>query len=350
VVNRYIGVFAAKVKTRWTLNPAQLLLLRKDLRSHYRSLIRRKLVYQDDPTFRYLQAAGFLKRGWISDEPVRKTIAVKCSIHSLDTHSSYKHAFMLALMSEVLCAANVKFGPELYCADPKEDADVLGGVIERIETMASDLTRTATLVRGHASVILGDARECSALVRRKGRTRFAAVICSPPYPNEHDYTRNARLELALLEAVTSIATLRSIKQMMIRSHTKGIYASDNDGALVARIHEVKRIASALERKVAKSSHGFARYYPAVIREYFGGMRRHLVSVRRVLRKDAMCAYVVGDQACYLKMFVPTARILGQIAERVGFSVVEIRRWRGRRPTSGGRAIDENVLILRKRAS
>ena len=340
--------FAARVKTRWGLDPERLLQLCSQLRPHYHSVARRKRAYLKDPTYVYMQESGLIERGWISLEPARKAIAVKAAIQRLDAPWTYKHAFTLALMSELISAANIKFGPELYCSGSKTDADVLNGVADRIAMMASDLVTTSTIRRGAAVVLLGDARRCSAVVRRTRSAKFSSVICSPPYPNERDYTRNARLELALLEAVTNTATLRTIKRTMIRSHTKGIYSGDDDGSVVSRMPSVKRIAASLDRKAAKYDHGFARLYSTVIREYFGGMRKHLVSVRRLLRKDAMCAYVVGDQASYLGEFVATARVLGQIAERVGFSVVEIRKWRGRRSSTGAHSIDENVLILKNR--
>jgi hypothetical protein len=46
--------------------------------------------------------------------------------------------------------------------------------------------------------------------------------------------------------------------------------------------------------------------------------------------------------------IPTSEILAEIAELEGFKVEDIRHWRGRWGTVTSRAIDENVLILRKR--
>jgi len=339
--------FASRVKTNWSLDPKRLRSLCDELQSNHKKFIRRTQIYRQDPTYLYLENAGFIGRGWISLEPARKTIAVKSSIRDLQTSSAYKNAFMLALMSELVNgASNIKFGPELYCSTKKDDADVLEGVIKRVKTMAEDLEAARSARRGYARVLLGDARECSRAIVPIERRKFSAVICSPPYPTEHDYTRNARLELALLEAVTSKASLRLIKRRMIRSHTKNIYKGDNDGKLVADILQVETIASELDRKVADLEHGFGRYYPTVIREYFGGMKRHFESVKRRLRKGAICAYVVGDQCSYQQVFVQTAVILSTVAEKVGFETVEIRRWRGRRSTTGQNQIDENVLILR----
>ena len=133
---------------------------------------------------------------------------------------------------------------------------------------------------------------------------------------------------------------------MIRSHTKNIDRGDNDSRLVASIKEVEALATTLDKKVANLESGFARFYPTVIREYFGGMIRHFRSVKERMKQGAICTYVVGDQCSYAGVFIPTAKILSTIASQVGFQVVEIRRWRGRRSTTGTRSIDENLLILK----
>jgi len=178
--------------------------------------------------------------------------------------------------------------------------------------------------------------------------RFSAGICSPPYPTEHDYTRNSRLELAFLGLVSDRASLRSIKTNMIRSHTKNIYSEDNDTALVTRIESIKTIVGKLQRKTRKVEHGFGKLYPTVVSEYFGGMRRHFQSIVKLLKPKAMCAYVVGDQSSYLRVHIPTAQILGSLAEKSGFKVVEITHWRTRWSSSTSREVDENILILQKR--
>src|SRR2546425_505770 len=75
----------------------------------------------------------------------------------------------------------------------------LEGFRVRVEQIASDLELVANFKKPQVTVSQGDARLCHQVLGR--RRRFHAVICSPPYPTEHDYTRNTRLELAFLEHV-----------------------------------------------------------------------------------------------------------------------------------------------------
>lgn len=91
--------------------------------------------------------------------------------------------------------------------------------------MAEDLD----VVRAHAEVesrvSQSDARVADTVLRPNS---VDAVITSPPYPNEKDYTRTTRLESVMLGMIRSKADLRALKQDMIRSNTRGVYKADTD--------------------------------------------------------------------------------------------------------------------------
>ena len=340
--------FAASVKTNWSLQTNTLLTLLDEIENSLSRNLRQYSRLKSDPTYHYLESSGMLDRGWINPLPLVECLAIKQCISSLRTNVNYKRALLLALIAEVVDgASNVKFGPELYCGPPRQETDVLAGFVDRVETMAFDLRTVQNLKpHGKAIVLHGDARRCAALVP-KPLTPFSAIICSPPYPTEHDYTRNARLELSFLEAVTDRETLRSIKRLMIRSHTKGIYKRDKDAALVKEHSIIQKLVAELDRVTSTKTHGFARLYSKVVQEYFGGMMRHLVSAKKTLRSEAKCAYIVGDQGSYLGVHIPTAKILVNIAEGLGFRVMAIRKWRTRWASVSGREIDEHIVLLEK---
>lgn len=339
--------FSARVKTNWHLNPDRLLDLTHEVERTVPRYLARVTAYESDPTYKYLDQTGMLARKWISRKPLRKAIAIKKSIERLRTSSAYRNAMMLALISEVVHgASNVKFGPELYCSRVKRDAKVLAGFKSRISAMLNDLRMVSKVSFGSARVFRGDSRKGSTFAQTCQKGSIASVICSPPYPTEHDYTRNSRLELAFLEEVVDLESLRAIKKAMIRSHTKGIYAGDDDESLVQNNSRIDRLVSALEPKIQAKTYGFARLYPKVLREYFGGMKRHFKSIKPFLIPGANCAYVVGDQSSYLQVHVPTATILSHIAEEIGFQTVEIKHWRSRWSTTTSREVHEHILILK----
>ena len=175
-----------------------------------------------------------------------------------------------------------------------------------------------------------------------------AVITSPPYPNEKDYTRITRLESVLLGFMHNKQDLRSLKRNLVRSNTRGVYKNDRDDQMAARYGEIQRIADAIEKRrleLGKTS-GFERLYARVAKLYFGGMVQHLSDLRSVLRPDAQLAYVVGDQASYLRVMIHTGQLLADIARSLGYEVLGIDLFRTRLATATKGQLREEVVLLR----
>lgn len=212
--------------------------------------------------------------------------------------------------------------------------------------MANDLRQVQGISFPKAEVYLADARSLGAIEPNS----VNAVITSPPYPNEKDYTRATRLESVLLGFINSKEELRELKKRLVRSNTRGIYKADDDDKWVSEFPEIQRIAEAIEKRrieLGKDS-GFERMYARATKLYFGGMAQHLSELRKVLRPDAQLAYVVGDQASYLRVMIRTGQILGDIAKSLGYDLVGIDLFRTRLATATKEQLREEVVILRWR--
>ena len=175
-----------------------------------------------------------------------------------------------------------------------------------------------------------------------------AVITSPPYPNEKDYTRTTRLESVILGFFETKADLRTLKKTMVRSNTRGVYKGDDDDQWIAEFPEIKEIATAIENRrleLGKTS-GFERMYPRVTKLYFGGMAKYLAELRQALKPGAQLAYVVGDQASYLQVMIQTGRLLGEIGESLGYQLRGIDLFRTRLATATRKQLREEVVLLR----
>ena len=214
----------------------------------------------------------------------------------------------------------------------KPDTPVIGPWLSRIRTIASDLISHGKMSRVPSQVHAIDARQPA---RALGRETVDAVITSPPYPNEKDYTRTTRLESVLLGFITSKADLRSLKGSLVRSNTRGVYKGDDDDDWIAGHPRIQEIADQIEarRVMLGKTSGFERMYPRVATLYFGGMARHLAGLRYSLRPGARLAYVVGDQASYLRVMIRTGEILAEIAERLGYQVEGLDLFRTRLATA-----------------
>lgn len=339
------SVFASKVKTQWDLDHEKLLNVLNYVEKIYKNNSFKNIF--DDPTYIYLKSSGMIDRGWICIEPLKKALTIKTIINQIEVESEYKDKLLLALIAEVVYgSSNVKFGPELYCSKKKVDSDVLGGFISRVQSIANDLSIVNKISHSQSIVVQGDARNCDKLFL-DNEVVFSSVICSPPYPTEHDYTRNSRLELAFLEHVLDKKSLQLIKKEMIRSHTKGIYKFDRDSDNLEFSEEIEAIVGEIQIRIKSKTHGFARLYPKVVKEYFGGMKRHLFSIHKFLNSGSKCAYVVGDQSSYLRVHIPTAEILSSIANKIGYETLDIEHWRDRWSSITSKEVKENILFLKK---
>ena len=281
----------------------------------------------------------------ISPLPLHKTLVL---LETLEENkdprlSSHEHlALAKSLVNEI---SNLHFGPEIGVGPLKPDSAVLGPWLREVKRIAADLGHLRQRAAVPAIVHQADARDLALLLRPGS---IDAVITSPPYPNEKDYTRTTRLESVLLGFIESKDDLRRLKQNLVRSNTRSVYKSDTDDRLVENHDEIQRIADAIERRrieLGKTS-GFERLYARVTRLYFGGMLRHLTDLRPLLRPGAQLAYVVGDQASYLRVMIRTGQLLADLARSVGYEVVGMDLFRTRLATATKEQLREEVVILR----
>ena len=175
------------------------------------------------------------------------------------------------------------------------------------------------------------------------------VITSPPFPIEKDYSRTTRLESVILGFINTKDDLRNIKKGFIRSNSKNVYRSDNDAQYISNIGSINKLSNEIEERrleLGKTS-GFEKLYASVVKQYFGGMARHLSELKPYLRNGASLAYVVGDQASYFQIPIRTSVLLGEVAESIGgYRVDRVDTFRKRFATATETWLNEDVLVLK----
>jgi SAM-dependent methyltransferase len=289
------------------------------------------------------EALKLLLTDSISPLPLHKTLILLDAIsHAPRHHEHLRLALARALVGTI---SNLHFGPEVGVGPPKDDVPVVSTWLGRVVQIAHDLRSLRKLPQVEAKVHHADSRNLKALLRSR---TISAVITSPPYPNEKDYTRTTRLETVLLGFIREKKGLRELKRTMVRSNTRGVYKEDDDDRWVSEFSEIKRIADEIEsRRIAmKKTSGFERLYARVTKLYFGGMARHFSDLRNALRPGAQLAYVVGDQASYLRVMIRTGQILASIAEKLGYEVVSLDLFRTRLATATRAQLREEAVVLR----
>ncbi|NCJ06341.1 DNA methyltransferase [Synechococcales cyanobacterium C] len=335
--------FASQTKNYWQLTPERVMAGVDRVLAQAIA----EPVTQDLLRFTPEQEALLLKNS-ICDRPLHQCLLLANAIAELPD-PLVQNLCKLALADvAVQTASNLKFGPEVGIRRTKvEDADVLAAWQLKVTEMAADLGQ----VQGQAMAITrcdrGDARRLSLACAPES---IDAVITSPPYPNEKDYTRTTRLESVLLGFLRNQQDLRHLKQSLLRSNTRNVFSADQDDAWIAENPNVLEVAAAIEERkhALQKTSGFERLYSRVVTLYFGGMKRHLADLRPILRPGAQLAYVVGDQASFLQVLVRTGELLADVAESLGYEVVSLDLFRTRVSSKTGEHLREEVVRLQWR--
>jgi DNA modification methylase len=347
--------FASTVKTNWEVNPDSLKALADAVAKNTYTQLRREGIDDNAPfdgkqrqlTLRRLspEVEKLLLKNSISALPLHKTLVLLDNLDKYKTHTCYGHATLALANALVFTISNLYFGPEVGVGKQKKDIPVIAAWLTEVQKMVSDLASIREETFPTSFVHLADAR---CIDRILPPNSIDAVITSPPYPNEKDYTRTTRLESVILGFIKNKTDLRSLKSRMVRSNTRGVYKDDDDDKWVASHPEIQRIADEIERRrmaLGKDS-GFEKLYGKVTKLYFGGMARHLDNLRMILKPGAHLAYVVGDQASYLQVMIRTGNLLAELAQALGYELVGIDLFRTRFATATREQLREEVVVLR----
>lgn len=339
--------FASAVKLDWSVNSAVL----SDYAGTVAAAAKQTLERQGINAQKALPLQGLpaeqqklLLKDSISPLPLHKTLVLLDAIGRAGEHQLAQYGRLALANALAQRLGNLKFGPEVGVGRLKTDAPVIDAWLDGMRTIVRDLRLHADRAGVAARVLKADSRQVGQLLEPQS---VDAVITSPPYPNEKDYTRTTRLESVVLGFIRDRQELRALKHGLVRSNTRGVYKADTDDSQVADHVEIQNIAEAIEQRrlaLGKTS-GFERLYPRVTRLYFGGMARHLASLRPVLRPGARLAYVVGDQASYLRVMIRTGRLLADLAHSLGYAVVGSDLFRTRLSTVTGEQLREEVVLL-----
>lgn len=350
--------YAAKVKTDWKVDPDGLeqhaTLVAKEAA---RRLANMPLLDMDMPLFRQevdvteLRALPpkqetLLITHSISPRPLHRALTLLEVIDACRDERFYDNERVALAKQLVYSISNLKFGPEVGVSRTKKlDAPVIDLWLAGMKAMASDLRAVRDRQQIESIIHHADARSITNVLEPAS---IDAVITSPPYPNEKDYSRTTRLESVLLGFMAEKSDLRRHKEGLLVSNTRNVYVSDDTDKWVAHNAQIQELAERIEAKrleLGKTS-GFEKLYHRVVKLYFGGMAKHLEELKPKLRPGARLAYVVGDQASYFRIMIRTGQLLADVAKDLGYEVEGIDLFRTRLSTATKEQLREEVVLLR----
>lgn len=336
--------FAAKTKLVWNVDYEKLINHSRKVAQEAQTRIR---TYSEELRSLTPAQEKLIIKNSISEVPLHKALILLDVIQDFKVSQELFDLQRLAFAKQlVFSCSNLHFGPEVGVSRrKKEDAPVVELWFNQVSKMADDLQSHTSFASTPAEVYLGDARDLEIILTDNS---IHALITSPPYPNEKDYTRTTRLESVLLGFVVEQEDLRHNKKRLLRSNSRNIYKGDTDESYVESSDRVMSLARQIEERrieLGKTS-GFEKMYHRVVKNYFGGMVRHLRELKPMLTSGAQLAYVVGDQASYFRIPIRTGEILADLARMEGYEVLGIDLFRTRLSTVTKEQLREEVVCLK----
>ena len=299
------------------------------------------------------------------DTVVKKNSLVKWNFHdtSLDgildirhairtevEDERYKNLFTVALASIILQTSNMfRNGKCLSYKKGWSDRviarnDVHNLFLGKIDTVIAEdvriLAEQSTEVHNSEICYLGDVRKN---IDKVPDNSLDLIITSPPYLNSRDYTDIYMLELKVLQLVNNHEDLQVLRRSTIRSHVQVKYSN------IEPIDNT-RLEQCLKDMKDSDTKSWNSDIFNMICGYFEDMQLLFTAFAKKVRSGGVIYFNVANSA-YFGVEVPVDFIIGDIAEKCGFTVREIRKARDLKTSPQqsfhvGR-LRESVLVIDK---
>lgn len=217
---------------------------------------------------------------------------------------------------------------------------------EAIRTMQADLRTLAAERAAWGPSARIDRRDA-----RDGPTRPGTVdlaVTSPPYVNGLDYVMNYKLDLAWLGYATSYRDLARLRREEVACDN--LPRSETLPYLAPREFPdpwLAEILPEMQRNVLRKGTYRRNDAHAIVHRYFSDLEQVLRGVQRALRPGGRCLLVVGD-SLLAGTYVPGDLILARIGARRGLRIESVEVARSRR--SGQRRhfeLRESIVTLQR---
>jgi DNA modification methylase len=244
-----------------------------------------------------------------------------------------RNFLLLGLLSIVSQCSNIKKDGGVLKVVRNKGIPVRHLLKNKLKRMIHDLKEDEFKNREASfKVDVGDARKLET-----EDSSIDAVITSPPYLNNIDYTKVYALELSLL--VNSAKEMEQLRRMSMRSHVGASYELDEKNPAVEKVLDKIRLENNQEK------------LPLVVEGYFNDLHHSLKEASRVLKSGGCAVYVVAN-ATLPNLAIDIDLHLAEIAEQNGFQTMEIQvanaRWADVHGISKPKPARESAVIVKKK--
>lgn len=276
---------------------------------------------------------------YFTDANYSKILKAKTFLNTVKD-SSVKNLLLVAVLSSLIPSSLLKKQGDLRFKTKAEQAkgipDFAEVLLRNINNICDDLKAPIgeVMQQDHICII-----ENAKKIKEVNCNKIGCVITSPPYLNGTNYIRNTKLELWFLGYLKSDKDLRHFRDEIL---TSGI----NDVKLSTVPNFDIKQASALYTVTldALQANAYDLRIPHMAKCYFSEMYMFFEGLKDKLEDGSDIFIDIGD-SIFNNVHIKTDIILQEIAEFMGYELVETKKLRERRYRNG-QIISQKLIHLR----
>lgn len=271
--------------------------------------------------------------GWFDARILAELEQIRCCI--TDASAGPIRDFFLLSLSNILRRVSWQKEDDLRIRKELKSADEIDPVKEFLEEVGRSVRLLLAFLRqerrsdlGKFDIREGDSRKLPD--QWKDRRKMDVIITSPPYATALPYLDTDRLSLCFLGLLPR-AHHRKRDQVMIGNReitdrTRRDYWGHFNSSGNGLPRSVNKLISEIQTLNHDTDAGFRRLnLPSLLYKYFDDMRQVFKGIRKILKARGSAFVVVGNNhtlAGGKRVEITTVRLLADVAEAVGFEMVE----------------------------
>lgn len=234
--------------------------------------------------------------------------------------------FEIATIASLIPASNMQRAGDLRKKTIKESQRISNDLYKHLSENLSKISNgllTFSECKNTPSFIIGDVK----LLEQIPNIDADIVVTSPPYLNGTNYFRNTKLELWFIKILKNNDDLGRLRDKAITSginDVRGIRSTSNPNIKYNSLNEcLSKIDNC----------AYDKRIPQMIKWYAYDMENALKGTIQQLKKNGIIAIDIGDSV-YCGINVPTDKLIEEILEKHGCTIIDIIKIRERFSRSG----------------
>lgn len=273
---------------------------------------------------------GFEK--YFEQDVLRQLLGLRSAVGRISDQDTQNIAKVL-LASVTVRASKMTRQGDLRFAKPTEKSDEDRNIVEnftqKLKDAIADIEDDTYPTLTEAVCLCEDSRNADM------ESVIDCVITSPPYLNGTNYIRNTKLELKLLDFVSSEQDLPAL-------HSKGIMAGINNvSKRTSGFSPPECVKPYLEKLMPVA---YDKRIPIMVAGYFRDMEQVIVRLSHAVRDNGYLLMDIGDSQ-FAGIHIPTHEILAELCQAHGFELYGEEVLRQRR-SRNGMTLSQRLLKFR----